>query len=385
MTFIGSIQRLKKIFTLIFLTSAIGVLAFQQPLIMAQGSSTPSSVQSSLSIVTLFNQAQHSIVQVTSKSLQNTSEIGSGFVYDRAGHVLTASHVVDGSKIVDVTFIDGSRYSANVVGTDPYSDLAVLQITDKINNEALNPLMLGNSSKLEVGEPVIAIGHSFPGVGLENTLTTGVISQTKYILSLPEFGVFMPNAIQTDAAINPGNSGGPLLNLQGQVIGMSIGRINPVGVPNGQFSGLSVAGPSNSITRIIPVLIGKGTYVHPSLGLVGTTLDSDLAKTVKGFAGNLKGVVVNSILKNGPADKAGIQPSIIDKYSVSHGGDVITAIDRHAVVQVQDLMSYIEQNKTVGDNVTLTVYRDGQSLHLTASLAGRTLPVIYQQKISSPV
>ncbi len=124
MTFIGSIQRLKKIFTLIFLTSAIGVLAFQQPLIMAQGSSTPSSVQSSLSIVTLFNQAQHSIVQVTSKSLQNTSEIGSGFVYDRAGHVLTASHVVDGSKIVDVTFIDGSRYSANVVGTDPYSDLS---------------------------------------------------------------------------------------------------------------------------------------------------------------------------------------------------------------------------------------------------------------------
>ena len=106
---------------------------------------------------------------------------------------------------------------------------------------------------------------------------------------------------------------------------------------------------------------------------------------MKGFAGNLKGVVVNSILKNGPADKAGIQPSIIDKYSVSHGGDVITAIDRHAVVQVQDLMSYIEQNKTVGDNVTLTVYRDGQSLHLTASLAGRTLPVIYQQKISSPV
>ena len=180
MTFISSMQRSKKIFTLMFLTSTVGVLAFQQPLIMAQVSSTPLSVRSSLSIVSLFNQAQHSIVQVTSKSLQNTSEIGSGFVYDRAGHILTASHVVDGSKIVDVIFIDGNRYSAKVIGMDPYSDFTVLQITDKINNEALNPLMLGNSSKLEVGEPVIAIGHSFPGVGLENTLTTGVISQTKY-------------------------------------------------------------------------------------------------------------------------------------------------------------------------------------------------------------
>ncbi len=379
-----TIIRAKKILTLIFLTSTVGALAFQQPLIMAQVSSTPSSVQSSLSIVTLFKQAQQSIVQVTTRSLQNTSGIASGFVYDKAGHILTASHVVDGSKIVDVTFIDRNRYSANVIGTDPYSDLAVLQITDKINNEALNPLVLGNSSKLEVGEQVIAIGHSFPGEGLENTLTTGVISQTKYILSLPEFGVFMPNAIQTDAAINPGNSGGPLLNLQGQVIGISIGRINPVGVPNGQFSGLSVAGPSNSISRIIPVLIANGSYAHPSLGLVGTTLDSDLANTVKGFAGNLKGVVVNSVLKNGPADKAGIQPSITDKYSVSHDGDVITAIDRHAVVQVQDLMSYIE-NKTVGDNVTLTVYRDGQILHLTASLAARSPPVIHQEKISSPV
>jgi S1-C subfamily serine protease len=335
---------------------------------------------------TIFKQVENSVVQITSKiptpsNPQNpqapnaTTALGSGFVYDKLGRIITNNHVVGNAKIVDVTFVDGNRYTAKEIGNDIYSDIAVLQIIEN-STQPFNPLVIGNSSDLEVGDPVIAIGHPF---GLDNTMTAGIIGQTRYLLSIPELGVFTPDVIQTDAAINPGNSGGPLLNMQGQVIGINIGRIGPVGSP-GPYPGLTVAVPFSTITRIVPTLIEKGIYVHPYIGLAGATLTSDLAETINGLPGNLKGILVNSIVSGSPADKAGVQGSTIDKYSKTHGGDIITAIDGHDVMRIEDLLSYIEDHKFVGNNVTLTIYRDGQMLDLKATLQGRPSPFQYIQK-----
>jgi S1-C subfamily serine protease len=367
-----------------FVIVIVSVLIVQHSVI-AQPTSTASA---SPTPNTIFKQVENSVVQITSKvppipsnnpqnpQAPNATALGSGFVYDKLGRIITNNHVVGNAKIVDVTFVDGNRYTAKVVGSDIYSDIAVLQVIENITQQPLNPLVIGNSSKLEVGDPVIAIGHPF---GLDNTMTAGIIGQTRYLLSIPELGVFTPDVIQTDAAINPGNSGGPLLNMQGQVIGINIGRIGPVGSP-GPYPGLTVAVPFNTITRIVPTLIEKGIYVHPYIGLAGATLTSDLAETINGLPRNFKGILVNSIVKDSPADKAGVQASTIDKYSNTHGGDVITAIDGHAVVRIEDLISYIEEHKFVGNSVTLTIYRDGQMLDLKATLQGRPSPFQYIQK-----
>jgi S1-C subfamily serine protease len=382
-----------KVFTIqtIVIFVIISALTVQQHSVIAQLIPTTQSHSSSLN--TIFKQVENSVVQITSKiptttaatnalnpQTQNaTTALGSGFVYDKIGRIITNNHVVGNAKIVDVTFVDGNRYTTKIIGRDPFSDIAVLQIIENIT-QSPNPLVIENSSKLEVGDQVIAIGHPF---GLDNTMTIGIIGQTRYLLSIPELGVFMPDVIQTDAAINPGNSGGPLLNMQGQVIGINIGRIASVGSP-GPYPGLTVAVQSSAITRIVPTLIEKGIYVHPYIGLTGTTLTSDLAETINGLPRNFKGILVNSIVSESPADKAGVEGSTIDKYSRTHGGDIITAIDGHAVVRIEDLISYIEEHKFVGDNVILTIYRDGQTLDLNATLQGRPYPLQYIQKLASP-
>ena len=345
---------------------------------MAQlGSSSSTMPKSELSYASpdvIFQTVDMSVVQITSKvsnnlqnpQTQNASEIGSGFVYDRQGHIITASHVIDGTKLVDVTFVDGSRYTAKTVARDQLSDIAVLQIVGN-TIQPLKPLIIENSSGLRVGQRVIAIGHPF---GISNTMTSGIISQLGYLLTIPDIGVFFPDIIQTDAAINPGNSGGPLLDTNAHVIGMNIGRIISIGAP-GPYPGLTVATPSNALLRIVPVLIANGNYSHPYLGLVGTTLTSDLALTINNLPRNFKGVLVNSIVMGGPADKAGVEASIVDKYDNRHWGDIITAIDGHPVIRNEDLISYIEQHKSAGEMVSLTIYRKGQIIGLNTTLATR--------------
>ena len=330
----------------------------------------------SSSLDSIFQQADNSVVMITSKvsndlqnpQTQNASELGSGFIYDTQGHVITASHLVAGTRLVDVTFVDGSRYTARTLGRDPLSDIAVLQIVENNSVPPLKPLIIENSSGLRVGQQVVALGHPF---GIANTMTTGIISQTGYLLSIPDIGVFFPDVIQTDAAINPGNSGGPLLNTYGQVIGLNVGRIISIGAP-GPYPGLTVATPSNALIRIVPTLIAKGNYSHPYIGLVGTTLTSDLAKTINGLPKDFKGVLVNSIVMGGPADKAGIEASTVDKYDKRHWGDIITAIDGHPIIRNEDLISYIEQHKSAGDMVSLSIFRNGQILTLDATLATRS-------------
>jgi S1-C subfamily serine protease len=340
-----------------------------------------SSTQPAYPPDTIFNMADNSVVQITTRNpnpqTQNATELGSGFIYDKQGHIITNNHVVDGAKLVDVTFVDGSRYIATTIGRDAYSDIAVLQIVGNLTHSP-KPLIIANSSKLKIGEHVFAIGHPF---GIENTMTAGIIGQTRYLLSIPQLGVFTPDVIQTDAAINPGNSGGPLVNTKGEVIGLIIGRIISIGAP-GPYPGLTVAASSNTITRIVSPLIRIGTYTHPYLGLAGITLTSNLAESINGLARDFKGILINSIVKDGPADTAGIQGSTVDKYAKTHWGDIITAIDGHQLVRIEDLISYIEEHKSVGNHLTLTVYREGQMFNLTTTLSAR--PPQNVQKYSSP-
>ena len=241
-------------------------------------STTLPSESSSLSEI--FKNAENSVVQITSKvaTVDNTiiingqplesqsTRLGSGFVYDKEGYIITNNHVVEGTKTVNVTFIDGNTYSANVVGTDPDNDLAVIKITDNFSDENLVPLAIGDSSKLEVGQQIIAIGNPF---GLSDSMTTGIVSALGRLLPNQNVGFSIPDIIQVDAAINPGNSGGPLLNLQGQVVGIN----TAISTSTGDFSGVGFAIPSNSIERIVPILIKYGSYQHPFLGISGRTMD----------------------------------------------------------------------------------------------------------------
>jgi S1-C subfamily serine protease len=375
------------------LVAVMVALVISQHPVMAQQQQQNSTVidmasaaKDSLSLNSIFKQVENSVVQITRKvppssilptpESENATALGSGFVYDNKGRIITNNHVVGDAKIVDITLVDGNRYTANVIGTDIFSDIAVLEIVENLTQQSppLNPLIIGNSSELEVGEQVIAIGNPF---GLAGTMTTGIISQIGRLLPDPQTGFSIPNAIQTDTIINPGNSGGPLLNMNGQVIG-----INTAGLFG---SGIGFAIPSNAITRIVPTLIEKGNYTHPWLGLSAATLTSDLAESVEGLETNFKGVLVDSIVKNGPADKVGVNGSITDQYGKKHGGDIITAIDGRIVNQNEDLISYIAENKKVGDKITLTIYRNGQFLDLEMTLQERPSLLLYLTEVLSPV
>ena len=328
----------------------------------------------------LFEKTQNSVVQITSKvsTVDNTviingeplssqsTRLGSGFIYDKEGRIITNNHVVEGSSTVNVTFIDGNTYTAKVVGTDPDNDIAVIQIIDNFSDETLVPLHLGNSSELQVGQQVIAIGNPF---GLSDSMTTGIISAIGRLLPNENVGYSIPDIIQVDAAINPGNSGGPLLNLQGEVIGMN----SAITTNTGDFSGVGFAIPSDAIERIVPVLIKNGTYQHPYLGIAGRTMDPDVS-LANGLTRNFKGVIVEKVVKGGPADMAGMIAATLDDNNIPHGGDIITAIDGHPMKTIDDIIAYLDDEKSVGDKVSITVDRQGKSLDLIATLEVRPAP-----------
>jgi len=325
----------------------------------------------------LFKNVENSVVQITSKvSVVNrniiingspleseSSRLGSGFVYDTNGRIITNNHVVDGAQTVDVRFVDGNIYSAKVIGTDPFNDIAVLQITDDFTDESVIPLPLANSDELEVGQQIVAIGNPF---GLSDTMTTGIISQVGRLLPNREAGYSIAGVIQTDAAINPGNSGGPMLNLNGQVIGIN----TAIQSTTGEFSGIGFAVPSNTIKRIVPALIEKGHYENPWLGVSGTSLTPDLSKQL-GMEKNYHGVMVTGVVKDRPAQKAGLKEAVYNAEKELRGADVIIQLDGKEIRDIDDLILYLAQNKSVGDSVVLKVNRDGQIIDLTAELAAR--------------
>ena len=334
---------------------------------------------SSTSLPDVFKKVENSVVQITStRSNPNqliiingipatgrSTALGSGFVYDNQGHVITNHHVVADADKADVTFTDGNTYSAKVIGKDPNSDLAVLQITDNFSEEKVVPIPMANSSNVRTAEQVLAIGNPF---GLSGTITTGIVSQQGRLLPNPDTGFSIPNTIQTDAAINPGNSGGPLLNIRGEVIGMNTAIFSRTGA----YSGVGFAVPSNTIAKEVPSLIKDGTYVHPWLGISGGKISPDLAKAA-GLPANYRGVVVGSVQAGSPAEKAGIKGLTQDDNGATNFGDIITAVDGHPIRQIDDILNYIESYKNVGDDIQLTVNRDGggNMMTLTATLQAR--------------
>ncbi|HXX97660.1 MAG TPA: PDZ domain-containing protein [Candidatus Bathyarchaeia archaeon] len=236
------------------------------------------------------------------------------------------------------------------------SDIAVLQISQNASQPQQRQLYL------EVGDAVIAIGNPF---GLSDAMTTGIVSGIGRSIPISVGGFSIPNAIQTDALVNPGDSGGALLNAGGEMIGM-----NTAITGTNKISGIGFAIPSNTITKIVPLSIQKGYYPHAYLGLFLGTLTSDLTHD-NGIPLNLKGVYVERVTQNGPADKAGIHGSTTDQYLKKHLGDVIIAVDGHNITKRDDLINYIGQHKIAGNNITLTVYRNGHAIDLKATLAAR--------------
>jgi S1-C subfamily serine protease len=329
---------------------------------------------SSVSISQIFKDVQGSVVQITrenpsaspdSPGDENVTSLGSGFVFDKEGRIITNHHVVRDSKNVDVTFIDGNRYVASVIGSDPFNDIAVIDILQNISGQ-LSPLPLGNSSAVEIGDQVIAIGNPY---GLAGSMSVGVVSQKGRLISTEGSQFSIPSVIQTDALINPGNSGGPLLSIGEEVIGM-----NTAGVlsDSGSFSGIGLAVPSNTISKIVPVLISKGNYTHPWLGISASTLTSKLTENFENLSRDFKGVYVDSIIKDGPADNAGLRGSTTDQYGDKHGNDIITAVDSHNVTYMEDLVSYIDENKRPGEKLNLTVIRNQTYLDLNVLLGDRS-------------
>ena len=357
------------------------------PLTSPSSSSPSSSSSSSSSLANVFKRVENSVVQITSTrsdpnqitiingvpSTGRSTALGSGFVYDNQGHIITNHHVIDGATTADVTFTDGNTYSAKVIGNDPDSDIAVLQITDNFSEEKVMPLPIANSSSLRPGDQLIAIGNPF---GLSGTITTGIVSGEGRLLPNPDTGFSISNIIQTDAPINPGNTGGPLLNMPGQVVGMNTAILSRTG----SYSGVGFAIPSNTIAKEVPLLIKGGTYVHPWLGISGGKITPDLAQSA-GLPRNYRGVVVGSVQPGSPADKAGLQAMTQDMSgSNTHIGDIITSIDGHPTRQIDDIINYIDSNKNVGDNVKLTINRNGQTTDITATLQARPNTISQQQQ-----
>ncbi|MCS6784191.1 MAG: trypsin-like peptidase domain-containing protein [Candidatus Caldarchaeum sp.] len=286
--------------------------------------------------------------------------LGSGFVYDTRGHIITNYHVIRGATSIRVVFANGDMYAAKVVGTDIDSDLAVIRIENPPSG--LKPLKLGNSTALKIGEEVIAIGNPF---GLEGTLTTGVVSQKGRLLPTGR-GYSIPGVIQTDAAINPGNSGGPLLNLQGEVVGVNT-AIEATGV------GIGYAVPSSIVARVVPSLIEKGSYQRSWMGVSGITLDMDIA-AAGGYAVK-KGVLISEVVQNSPAQKAGLRGGtrnvVVNGIPVRVGGDVIVAIDNQPINSIDDLITYLEEKTSPGQTINLTIVRNNQTLQIPLRLETR--------------
>ncbi|MCB8985800.1 MAG: trypsin-like peptidase domain-containing protein [Ardenticatenaceae bacterium] len=295
---------------------------------------------------------------------------GSGFVYSKDGYIVTNNHVVGDADSITVVFADGTEADATLVGTDPDSDLAVIKVD--VPADQLTTVALGDSESLKVGQFVIAIGNPF---GLDGSMTSGIVSGLGRTLpaeartiSGNQFSI--PDIIQTDAAINPGNSGGPLLNLDGDVIGVNTAIATDVGT----FSGVGYAVPSETVQQVVPQLIADGQVEHPWIGISGREMNRTLAEAMN-LDSNQRGVLVVEVVPDGPSAKAGLQGSnsevTIDGFPVAIGGDIIVGIDGQPVVEFDNLLSHIVQKTAVGDTITLTVLRNGEQMEIPVTLEAR--------------
>jgi S1-C subfamily serine protease len=295
---------------------------------------------------------------------------GSGFVWDKEGHIVTNNHVVAGADKISVTFYDGTTVLGEVVGTDPDSGLAVVKVD--LSADRLQPVQIADSTQVKVGQLAVAIGNPF---ALEGTMTVGFVSALGRLLPVESQnsqgpGYSIPDVIQTDAPINPGNSGGVLVDDQGQVIGVTSAIISPVSAS----AGIGFAIPSAIVEKVVPVLIKSGNYEHPWLGVSGVSLNPDLADAMK-LKSDQRGALVMDVVPGGPADEAGLHGSDrqakIEGQDVRVGGDVIVAIDGQPVKGFDDVIAYLASAAEIGHKVTLTVLRDGKEETIPVNLAAR--------------
>ena len=294
---------------------------------------------------------------------------GSGFVYDTQGHIVTNNHVIEQADKVEVTFYDSTTIKAKIVGTDPDSDLAVIKVD--VGAASLRPVVWADSSKLLVGQRAVAIGNPF---GLAGTLTTGIVSALGR--SLPTQNRFrIPEIIQTDAAINPGNSGGPLLNSEGEVIGVNtaiVPRFTDLGERS--FLGVGFAIPANLAKRVVPSLIEKGKYEHPWLGVSGNSVFPEIATAMN--LPDTKGALVGEVISGSPADKAGLRGStknmkLEDGQEIKIGGDVIIALEDESIRTFDDMIAFLSRRGEVGQTITVTIIRDGKEQKVKLTLEAR--------------
>jgi S1-C subfamily serine protease len=306
----------------------------------------------------VYEKVADGVVNVTSTAIQMdfffnafpTQGSGSGSIIDTKGHILTNHHVVANAQKLEVTLADGSKWPAKLIGSDPDNDLAVIKIDAP--KEKLKVISMGDSGNLRIGQKVLAIGNPF---GLQRTLTTGIISSLGRTIR-SEVGTLIEDVIQTDAAINPGNSGGPLLNSDGEIIGINSAIISP----SGGSVGIGFAIPVNTAKRVVPELISKGYVSYPWIGATIQTLIPEVAKYLK-----LKierGAMIAEAVKGGPAEKAGLkggdQRVQVGNMIVIVGGDIVVKADQHDVKTHDELIRYIREKKP-GDTILLKVFRKG--------------------------
>lgn len=355
-------------------TSALSTQATETTTVV-RDASTPAtaapvaSTGESLSVSEIYREVADGVVEIAVSSTAGDTPFGggetrrgqgSGFVYDDAGHVVTNYHVVEGATSVEVTLADGSTHSARVLGSDPSTDLAVLEVDAPAGT--LAPLAIGDSDALEVGEQVVAIGSPF---GLDATVTSGIVSALERRITAPN-GFAIDAAIQTDAAINHGNSGGPLLNGRAEVVGVN----SQIETDSGGNVGIGFAVPTSAVQEVVSQILESGSVEHAYLGVGVETIPADVAEQL----GVPAGVALTQVREGAPAAAAGLRAATgsrtVDGVAYPTGGDVVTEIEGTAVASAEELQDLIAEHAP-GDAIELTVVRDGETQTVTVTLGTR--------------
>lgn len=334
---------------------------------LSKSGETTSTSEKKLSLVEIFEQSEEGVVRVNVHrpgSAQGLNGVGSGFVFDVSGHIITNAHVVQDSDNIVVTFLDGRSYNADLIGADPFTDIGVIKVNEA--RSRLHPLPIGDSSNLKVGEQIAAIGNPF---GLSGSMTAGIVSQLGRLLPSQDTGFSIPDVIQTDAAINPGNSGGPLINMKGEVVGIN----TAIQSATGEFTGVGFAVPSKTFTKIVPSLIENSEYRHPWIGISGRDIDPNLANILN--LQDARGFLIVEVVEGSPADEAGLHGSdetrTVEGREYLVGGDIILAVDGKEVRKIDDILIHLQREKSVGDEMVLQVLRDGRITNTTVILEER--------------